>query len=97
LRERCRIGLVVLQPRRGDRLALQRVHHVRLEAVAFEQLQQPPQPNAASNAVGVPAGRPPITDKTGFTPFGTLRLASTSPPSLITATWERLRWTSIPT
>jgi hypothetical protein len=29
--------------------------------------------------------------------WGTLRLASTSPPSSTTATWERLRWTSIPT
>src|SRR6266568_5186438 len=57
----------------------------------------PPQPNAASYAAGVPAGRPPITDRIGLAPFGTLRLASTSPPSLITATWERLRWTSIPT
>jgi len=39
-----------------------------------------PQPNAASNAAGVPAGSPPITDKTGATPLVTFRLASTSPP-----------------
>jgi hypothetical protein len=37
-----RINLVVLQPGRGDRLALQRVHQVRIETVAFEQLHQPP-------------------------------------------------------
>ena len=36
------IDLVVLQPGRGDRLALQRVHQVRVEAVVLEQLQQPP-------------------------------------------------------
>src|SRR6516164_749687 len=35
-------ALVVLQPRRGDRLAPQRVHQVRLEAVALQQLHQPP-------------------------------------------------------
>jgi hypothetical protein len=28
-------GLVVLQPRRGDRLALQRVHQVRVEAIVL--------------------------------------------------------------
>jgi hypothetical protein len=88
LRQGRGIDLVVLQPRRGDRLALQRMHHVRLEAVGLQQLQQPPQPNAASYAAGVPAGSFPITDKIGLTPLGTLRLARTSPPSLITATWN---------
>jgi hypothetical protein len=53
--------------------------------------RQPPQPNAAPDAAGVPAGSSPITDRTGLTPLGTLRLASTSPPSPATATWERLR------
>jgi len=37
-------GLVVLQPGRGDRLAPQRVHHVRLQAVVLEQGSQPPPP-----------------------------------------------------
>jgi hypothetical protein len=36
-----RVDLVVLQPRRGDRLAPQRVHQVRLEAVVLQQLGQP--------------------------------------------------------
>jgi hypothetical protein len=54
-------------------------------------------PNAASNAAGVPGGSPPITSKIGSTPFGTLRLTSTSPMASMTATWERLRCTSIPT
>ncbi len=44
-----------------------------------------------------PADRPPVIDRTGLTPLGTLRLTRTLPPSSITATWERLRWTSIPT
>ena len=49
LRQDRRVHLVVLQPRRGDRLALQRVDQVRLEAVAFEQPPAAtPQPNAAS-------------------------------------------------
>jgi hypothetical protein len=56
-----------------------------------------PVPNAASNAVGVPAGSPPIRLRIGSTPLGTLRLVSTSPDELTTATWERLRCTSIPT
>jgi hypothetical protein len=54
-------------------------------------------PNAASNAAGVPGGSPPVTFKIGSTPLGTLRLASTSPSAPMTATWERLRCTSIPT
>jgi hypothetical protein len=37
-------ALVVLQPGRRDRLALQRVHQVRAEAVTLQQLQQPPPP-----------------------------------------------------
>jgi hypothetical protein len=45
----------------------------------------------------VPAGSPPITDKIGATPLVTFRLTSTWPSPLITATWERLRCTSIPT
>src|SRR5512135_3174400 len=34
-------ALVVLQPGRGDRLAPQRVHQVRIEAVVLQQLHQP--------------------------------------------------------
>jgi hypothetical protein len=37
-----RIDLVVLQPGRGDRLALQRVHQMWVEAVVLQQLHQPP-------------------------------------------------------
>jgi hypothetical protein len=44
-------------------------------------------PNAASNAAGVPGGSPPITFRIGSTPFGTFRLASTSPLASMTATW----------
>jgi hypothetical protein len=42
LREGGGTGLVVLQPCRGDRLALHGMDHVRLEAVVLKQLQQPP-------------------------------------------------------
>jgi hypothetical protein len=45
-----------------------------------------PQPNAASNAAGVPEGRSPITDRIGRTPLDTFRLISTSPSWLMTAT-----------
>jgi hypothetical protein len=41
LRQDRGVDLVVLQPRRGDRLAPQRVHHVRLEAVVLQELGQP--------------------------------------------------------
>jgi hypothetical protein len=43
------------------------------------------------------SGKPPITLRIGSVPLGTFRFASTSPDSLTTATWERLRCTSIPT
>jgi hypothetical protein len=62
----------------GRRLP-RRVHQVRVEAVVLQQHHQP-SPNAASNAVWVPYGRPPITDRIGLTSLGRLRLASTSPP-----------------
>ena len=39
-----RVDLVILQPCRGDRLALQRVDQVRAEAVVLQQLYQPPPP-----------------------------------------------------
>jgi hypothetical protein len=45
----------------------------------------------------VPGGKPPITFKIGSTPLGTFRLVSTFPDWPATATWERLRCTSIPT
>jgi hypothetical protein len=38
LRQNLGVDLVVLQPRRSDRLAPQRVHQVRAEPVALEQL-----------------------------------------------------------
>ncbi len=44
-----------------------------------------------------PPAAPRSPTGSASTPLGTLRLARTSPPSSITATWERLRWTSIPT
>jgi hypothetical protein len=67
------------------------------EAVVLQQPRQPPQLNAASNATGVPGGKPPITPRMASAPLGTFRFASTSPSASITATWERLRCTSIPT
>ena len=42
LREDRGVDFVVLQPGRGDRLALQRMHQVRVEAVVLEQPDQPP-------------------------------------------------------
>jgi len=56
-----------------------------------------PQPQAASNATGVPAGRSPISLSIGSEPFTTFRLSWTFPSSATTATWDRLRCTSIPT
>jgi hypothetical protein len=41
LRQDRGVDLVVLQPRGGDRLAPQRVHQVRIEAVVFRQIGQP--------------------------------------------------------
>jgi hypothetical protein len=41
LRQDRGVDLVVLQPGRGDRLAPQRVHHVRLEPVVLQQPDQP--------------------------------------------------------
>jgi hypothetical protein len=55
------------------------------------------QPYAASNATGVPAGRSPISRSIGSEPLTTFLLSSTVPSSVTTATWERLRCTSIPT
>jgi hypothetical protein len=51
----------------------------RNEEAGLEKLDQPPQPNAASNATGVPTGSSPITPNTVSVPFGTFRFASTSP------------------
>jgi hypothetical protein len=42
LRQGRGVDLVVLQPRRGDGLAPQRMDQVRLEAVVLQQLHQPP-------------------------------------------------------
>jgi hypothetical protein len=84
-------------PLRGDRLAPQRVHQVRLEAVVLQQADQPAQPNAASNATGVPGGRSPISRSIGSEPFTTFLFSCTWPSPATTATWERLRCTSMPT
>jgi hypothetical protein len=56
-----------------------------------------PQPNAASNATGVPAGRSPISRKIGSSPFTVFLFSTTVPSSATTTTWDRLRCTSIPT
>jgi len=45
----------------------------------------------------VPGGKPPITFNIGSAAWGTFRFARTCPAWSITATWERLRCTSIPT
>jgi hypothetical protein len=55
------------------------MHQVRLEPVVVQQFDQPPQPNAASNATGVPIGSSPTTFSTVSTPFGTFLLTSASP------------------
>jgi hypothetical protein len=62
------------------------VHQVRLEAVVLEQPGQLAQPNAASNATGVPAGRSPISRSIGSEPFTTFLLSCTVPSSVTTAT-----------
>ncbi len=80
LRQDRRVDLVVLQPRRGDRLALQRVHQVRVEPVVLQQLHQPPpaERGLERRRACRRAGRR-SRDRIGSTPLGTLRLASTSP------------------
>jgi hypothetical protein len=54
------------------------------------------QPNAASNATGVPEGRSPISRRNSVDPLTTFLFSTTVPSSVTTATWERLRCTSIP-
>jgi hypothetical protein len=91
-------ALVVLQPRRGDGLAPQRVHQVRLEAVVF---QQPGQPAPAERGLEChrrpPGGSPPVNRSTGSDPLTTFLLSCTVPSSVTTVTWDRLRATSMPT
>ena len=41
------------------------MHQVRVEAVVLQQAGSQPQPNAASNATGVPDGRSPISRSIG--------------------------------
>jgi hypothetical protein len=50
------------------RTAVAVISEDRVDPVA-QQPSAAPQPNAASCAAGVPAGSPPITDRTGFTPL----------------------------
>jgi hypothetical protein len=47
--------------------------------------------------LGVPVGRSPISRSIGSDPFTTFLLTCTFPSSVTTATWERLRCTSMPT
>jgi len=62
LRQDLGAGLVVLQPRGGDRLAPRRMHQMRARSRSPPSSPAShPVPNAASNAVGVPGGSPPIT------------------------------------
>jgi hypothetical protein len=61
------------------------VHQVRLEAVVLQQVGQL-QPNAASNATGVPAGRFPISRRMGSVPFTVFLFSCTVPSSVTTAT-----------
>jgi hypothetical protein len=89
-------ALVVLQPGRGDRLAPRRVHQVRGEPIGLQQFHQP-----AGAVSGLERGRGArrqaadhLQDR--LHPLGTFRFARTCPPWPITATWERLRCTSIP-
>ena len=46
---------------------------------------------------GVPGGKPPSSPSIGAEPLTTFRFSCTRPSSPATATWERLRCTSIPT
>jgi hypothetical protein len=55
------------------------------------------QPNAAPDATGVPDGRSPINRRIGAVPFTVFLFSCTAPPSVTTATWDRLRCTSMPT
>jgi hypothetical protein len=48
-------------------------------------------------ATGVPDGRSPISRKIGSVPFTVFLFSCTVPSSVTTATWERLRCTSMPT
>jgi hypothetical protein len=60
-------ALVVFQPRRGDRLAPQRVHHVRVEAVVLQRLgRMRPRTHRGS-----PEGRSPVSRRNGSEPFTT--------------------------
>jgi hypothetical protein len=93
----CRIHLVVLQPGRGDRLAPQRVHQVRVKPVILQQLHQPPRAERGLERRRRARRQPADHLQDRLHPLGTLRLASTSPTASMTATWERLRCTSIPT
>jgi hypothetical protein len=67
------------------------VYQMRVQAPVLEQLHEPAQPNAASDATGFPAGRWPISRSIGSDPLTTFLLSSTVPFSVTTATWERLR------
>ena len=98
LRQDRRIGLVVLQPGRGDRLALQRVHQVRGEAVVLQQLHQPPP--AERGLERRRRARRQAADHTQDRLHPVRHVAVGEHLAIlasITATWERLRCTSIPT
>ena len=83
LRQDRGVDLVVLQPRRGDRLAPQRVHQVRLEAVVLEQLRPAsPSRTRPRTPPACPAGRSPISRSIGSEPFTTFRLSCTFPSSV---------------
>ncbi len=97
LRQNRGVDLVVLQPGRGDGLAPQRVHHVRLEAVVLQQIGQPAPAERGLERHRRPEGRSPISRRNGSEPFTTFLLTCTVPSSATTATWDRLRCTSIPT
>jgi len=72
------------------------VHQVRLEAVVFQELGQPAPAGRGPDATGVPAGRSPINRSIGSDPLTTFLFSCTVPSSVTTATWERLRCTSMP-
>lgn len=77
----------------ADAIALHRVGCTRCGSKPYPSSSSTsqPQPYAASNATGVPAGRSPITPSTVPTPLGTFRFASVRPAPSTTATCERLR------
>ena len=70
---------------------------MRLQLQLLQQLRQPAPAVGGSKATGVPASRRPRSEVSSAESLARLRLRSWPPCSSTNATWERLRWTSMPT